>query len=75
MIAFLRAAWWGRRVFGWQDWADATDRTVMMQEWHNRKPLRVIAYGTPSHGRTASTILVFGMVRMAGHPIEYRDHQ
>lgn len=33
MVLFLHAAWWGRGVFGWQDWRCPVDRAVMVDEW------------------------------------------
>lgn len=33
IIDMMRAAWCGRRVYGWQDWTDTTDRQAMIRDW------------------------------------------
>jgi hypothetical protein len=32
----VRAAWHGRRVYGWQDWRCPVDRAAMVRDWERR---------------------------------------
>jgi hypothetical protein len=34
VIHVVKAAWWARGVYGWQDWIDATDRRAMLIDYN-----------------------------------------
>lgn len=36
----LRAAWFGRGVYGWQDWLNAQDRASMLRDWQIERRIR-----------------------------------
>lgn len=36
MIELVRAAWHGRRVYGWQDWRCPIDRQAMVNDYNRR---------------------------------------